>query len=67
MKTGSRQAGAAEMALLLSLATIWSSAFCFIKVAVETVPPMTVTMGRRRLATIVIVIYLCAAARPPSP
>ena len=36
MKTGSGQAGAAEIALLLSLATIWSSSFGFIKVAVET-------------------------------
>lgn len=58
MKTGSGQAGTAEIALLLSLATIWSSAFGFIKVAVETVPPMTVTMGRLLLATIVIVIYV---------
>lgn len=58
MKTGSGQAGAAEIALLLSLATIWSSAFGFIKVAVETVPPMTVTMGRLLLATIVIVVFV---------
>ena len=57
MKTGSGQAGAAEIALLLSLATIWSSSFGFIKVAVETVPPVTVTAGRLLLAAVIIVIY----------
>lgn len=57
MKTESGQTGAVEIALLLTLATIWSSSFGFIKVAVETVPPMTVTAGRLLLATIIIVIY----------
>lgn len=58
MKPASGQAGAVEVVLLLTLATIWSSAFGFIKVAVETVPPMTVTAGRLLLATIVIVVYV---------
>jgi len=57
MKTGSGQAGAVEIALLLSLATIWSSSFGFIKVAVETVPPISVSAGRLLLATVIIVIY----------
>ena len=57
MKPGSAPAGAIEIVLLLTLATIWSSSFGFIKVAVETVPPMTVTAGRLLLATIIIVIY----------
>ncbi len=57
MKSEPGQTGAIEIALLLSLAMIWSSSFGFIKVAVETVPPLTVTAGRLLLATIVIVIY----------
>jgi drug/metabolite transporter (DMT)-like permease len=57
MKTESGQAGAVEIALLLTLATIWSTSFGFIKIAVETVPPLTVTAGRLLLAAIIIVIY----------
>lgn len=51
--------GAVEIALLLSLATLWSSSFGFIKVAVETVPPLSVAAGRLTLAMVLIV----AAAR----
>jgi drug/metabolite transporter (DMT)-like permease len=51
------QTGVVEIALLLTLATIWSSSFGFIKVAVETVPPITVTAGRLLLAAIIVVIY----------
>ena len=51
------QTGVVEIALLLTLATIWSSSFGFIKVAVETVPPITVTAGRLLLAAIIVAIY----------
>ena len=51
--------GAVEIALLLSLATLWSSSFAFIKVAVETIPPLSVAAGRLTLAAVLIV----AAAR----
>ena len=47
--------GAVEIALLLSLATIWSSSFAFIKVAVETIPPLSVAAGRLTLAAVLIV------------
>ncbi len=47
--------GGTEIFLLLSLAFLWSSSFAFIKVAVETIPPFSVTSGRLLLATIVIV------------
>jgi drug/metabolite transporter (DMT)-like permease len=57
MKTGFGRAAASDVALLLLLATIWSSAFGFIKVAVETVPPTTVTAGRLLLAALIILIY----------
>lgn len=57
MKPGLGQAGASDVVLLLTLATIWSSAFGFIKIAVETVPPMTVTAGRLLLAAAIIAVY----------
>lgn len=47
--------GAVEIALLLSLATLWSSSFAFIKVAVETIPPLSVAAGRLALAAVLIV------------
>jgi len=47
--------GAVEIGLLLSLATIWSSSFAFIKVAVETIPPLSVAAGRLTLAAVLIV------------
>jgi drug/metabolite transporter (DMT)-like permease len=47
--------GAAEIALLLSLATLWSSSFAFIKIAVETIPPLSVAAGWLLLAAVLIV------------
>lgn len=44
--------------LLLILGAIWSSAFLFIKIGVETIPPMTVAAGRIVLAAILLCIYL---------
>ncbi len=55
MPTQPSRPGAVEIALLLSLATIWSSSFAFIKVAVETVPPLSVAAGRLLLAAVLIV------------
>jgi len=46
--------GAVEIALLLSLATLWSSSFGFIKVAVGTIPPLSVAAGRLTLAMVLI-------------
>lgn len=50
-----RSAGLVEIAMLFALATLWSSSFGFIKVAVESIPPSSVTAGRLLLATVVIV------------
>lgn len=47
--------GAVEIALLLSLAMLWSSSFTFIKVAVETIPPLSVAAGRLTLAAVLVV------------
>lgn len=57
MTIGSGRAGLVDVALILTLATIWSSAFGFIKVAVETVPPMTIAAGRLALAAAMIAAY----------
>src|SRR5262245_65881583 len=41
-----RPPGAADFALLLLLALTWGSSFLFIKQAVETLPPMSLAVGR---------------------
>ena len=52
---GKPRPGVPEVALLLTMATLWSSSFTFIKVAVETIPPLSVAAGRLTLAAILIV------------
>ena len=49
-----------ELILLLVLAIIWSSSFMFIKVAVQTITPITLSFGRVALAVIVLMIYSLA-------
>lgn len=49
-----------ELALLFVLATIWSSSFMFIKVAVETISPFALSFGRVALAALVVGGYLAA-------
>ncbi len=67
MSAESSRPGAVEIALLLSLATLWSSSFAFIKVAVETVPPLSVAAGRLTLAMVLIVaVALLRRVRFPS-
>lgn len=46
-----------ELALLGLLAAIWSSSFVFIRVAVETIPPMTVTAGRLAIAAAILIAF----------
>ncbi len=45
-----------EIALLLLLAILWSSSFAFIKVAVETIPPISVAAGRLAIAALVMLV-----------
>lgn len=42
--------GAREWAILLFLSAIWGSSFVFLKVLVETTPPLTVVFGRLAIA-----------------
>jgi drug/metabolite transporter (DMT)-like permease len=47
-----------EIALLLILATLWGSSYSFIKVGVETVPPMTLTAGRTLIGAAVLALII---------
>lgn len=47
-----------DYGLLLILAVIWSSSFLLIKIAVETVPPFTLTAARLALAALLFLIFL---------
>lgn len=46
-----------ELVLLFVLAIIWSSSFMFIKVAVNSLTPLTLTFGRIALGAIVLATY----------
>lgn len=60
MANETRQAGggAVEIVLLVLLASLWSSSFAFIKVAVETIPPLSVAAGRLLLGSVIFLVVL---------
>jgi drug/metabolite transporter (DMT)-like permease len=47
-----------EFALLLVLATLWGASFTFIKVGVETLPPLTLIAGRTSIAALTLLAIL---------
>jgi len=47
-----------DYALLLLLATLWSTSFVFIKVGVESVGPMTLTSARLGIAAVILYVGL---------
>ena len=47
-----------EFALLLLLATLWGASFTFIKVGVETIPPVTFIAGRTAIAALVVLAVM---------
>ncbi len=49
---------AKELALLLVLATLWGSAYTFIKLGVATIPPITLIAARTLIAATVLLIVL---------
>ncbi|RED51447.1 DMT family transporter [Aestuariispira insulae] len=61
-RTGSQAAatpaGWTDYALLVTLAAIWGGSFLFIKIAIDTIPPMTIAAGRIALAA--GILYLAA-------
>jgi len=48
----------ADLALLLVLATLWGASFTFIKVGVETIPPVTLIAGRTSVAALVLLAVM---------
>jgi len=49
---------AGDYLLLAALALMWGAAFLLIKIAVATVPPFTIVVGRLVIATILMMAYL---------
>jgi drug/metabolite transporter (DMT)-like permease len=49
---------AADYALLLALATVWGASYAFIKVGVETVPPLTLIAGRTVIAGLLLLMLM---------
>ena len=49
---------ASELALLLALATLWGASYTFLKVAVATIPPVTLIAGRTLIAGLLLVAIM---------
>jgi drug/metabolite transporter (DMT)-like permease len=49
---------ASELALLLVLATLWGASYTFLKVAVATIPPITLIAGRTLIAGLLLVVIM---------
>jgi len=49
-----------ELALLGLLATLWGASYAFIKLGVETIPPLTLIAARTFVASVVLVVVLRA-------
>ncbi|MFM8701007.1 MAG: DMT family transporter [Hyphomicrobiales bacterium] len=53
-----RSLGSAGWALLLVLSVLWGGSYLFIKLAVDTLPPFTIVLGRVSLAALALAIVL---------
>jgi len=49
---------AGELALLLVLATLWGASYTFIRIAVATIPPITLIAGRTAIAGLLLLIIM---------
>jgi len=49
---------AVELALLLVLATLWGASYTFIRVAVATIPPITLIAGRTAIAGLLLLVIM---------
>src|SRR5437763_3425670 len=49
---------AGELALLLVLATLWGASYTFIRVAVATIPPITLIAGRTAIAGVLLLVIM---------
>src|SRR3546814_9995995 len=58
---------AADMALLLALSTLWGASYTFIKIGVETIPPVSLIAARTLIAGgIVVAIIRLRGLKLPS-
>lgn len=53
-----RSGHAVELALLLLLATLWGGSYTFIKIGVETIPPLTLIAGRTLIAGVILLAVI---------
>lgn len=56
-----------DWALLLALVAVWGSSFMFNRIAVATLPPLTVVAGRVGIAAIVLIIIVHALGKRLPP
>jgi drug/metabolite transporter (DMT)-like permease len=49
---------AGELALLLALATLWGASYTFIRIAVATIPPITLIAGRTAIAGLLLLLVM---------
>src|SRR5579871_5219763 len=47
-----------ELALLLTLATLWGASYTFIKIGVATIPPITLIAGRTLIAGLLLLVIM---------
>ena len=48
-----------DLTLLLALSTLWGASYSFIKVGVETIPPVTLIAARTAIAAAVLIGVIC--------
>ncbi|MBN9269414.1 MAG: EamA family transporter, partial [Mesorhizobium sp.] len=51
-----------DLALLLLLAVLWGASYTFIKIGVETIPPVTFIAARTLIAVYTLAGLICAVA-----
>src|SRR5260221_1520626 len=49
---------AGELALLVALATLWGASYTFIRIAVATIPPITLIAGRTAIAGLLLLLLM---------
>jgi len=49
---------AIDFLALLALALMWSSSFLFIKIAVETITPLSLAAGRMLIAAVILYVFM---------
>jgi drug/metabolite transporter (DMT)-like permease len=57
--TSDRPNVALELALLLALSALWGASYSFIKIGVETIPPVTLIAARTGLAAVILMAVIC--------